>query len=363
MNAAAEIAELAGSGLFDRDWYMRVHPDVGAAALDPLEHWCRFGWQEARNPNPYFDTGWYLDRNPDVAGTGLNPLLHYLRHGDREGRQPTRYFEPAWYRAAYGIPDEEVALRHFLSARSTGRFAPTPELYAVPLLAAYRSAAAADNDPFARALADASRESRDASPDASVVAGSGLLDPNYYLINGTDVHEAALDPAQHFCRFGWREGRKPNLYFDTNWYLRTNPWVNRVGINPLVHYILQGERAGRRPIIYFDPAWYCERNEIAPEQSALAHYLAHRRSQTYSPNSLFDAAWYVRRMGAELGPNRDPFAHYLQAGMLRDVDPSPLFNAAEYRRHHLGRPSRVFRHLMRPDKHNPLVHYLEAHYR
>ena len=56
-------------------------------------------------------------------------------------------------------------------------------------------------------------------------AASGLIDPNYYLINGTDVHEAQLDPAEHFCRYGWRESRKPNIYFDTRWYLQTNPQV------------------------------------------------------------------------------------------------------------------------------------------
>jgi hypothetical protein len=363
VNVAAEMAELAGSGLFDRDWYVGIYPDVGAAALDPLEHWCRFGWQEGRNPNPYFDTAWYLRRNPDVAAAGLNPLLHYARHGDREGRQPMSYFEPAWYRAAYGIPDAELALAHFLGARSTGRFAPVPELYAVSLLPAYRAASERGEDPFTCALEDAKPEGREASPDRLVVDSSGLLDPNYYLINGGDVHEAAVDPVLHFCRFGWREGRKPNLYFDTNWYLRTNPQVARMQINPLVHYILEGEKAGRRPVIYFDPVWYKERNGIEPDENALTHYLAHRRTQAYSPNSLFDAVWYVRHVGTALAPNRDPFAHYLQAGMLADVDPSPLFNAAEYRRQHLGRPSRAFRHLMRPDKHNPLVHCLEASYR
>jgi hypothetical protein len=363
MTTAAEIGELADSGLFDREWYVRVYPDVAAAALDPLEHWCGFGWQEGRNPNFYFDATWYLHHNPDVAAARLNPLLHYMRHGDREGRQPAPYFDPAWYRTAYGIADQDVALRHFLGSRATGRYAPTPELYAVPLLPVYRAVVEAGEDPFAHAVEHAAREGREASPDPSIVRDTGLLDPNYYLINGSDVHDAELDPVQHFCRFGWREGRKPNLYFDTNWYLRTNPGVARMRINPLVHYILEGERAGRRPIIYFDPAWYHEHHGIGAYENALAHYLAHRRTQAYSPNALFDAAWYVGRVGPKLGPNRDPFAHYLQAGILEDVDPSPRFNAAEYRRQHLGRPSRVFRHLMRPDKHNPLVHYLEAQYR
>ncbi len=86
------------------------------------------------------------------------------------------------------------------------------------------------------------------------VSESGLIDPNYYLINGADVHEAALDPAEHFCRYGWREGRKPNIYFDMQWYLQTNPDVARLGINPLVHYMLRRRGGGTPAGAVFRPA-------------------------------------------------------------------------------------------------------------
>ena len=139
------------------------------------------------------------------------------------------------------------------------------------------------------------------------------MDPNYYLINGTDVHEAQLDPAEHFCRFGWREGRKPNIYFDTRWYRQTNPMVERL--------------------------------------------------KAFSPTPLFDVTWYVEQHADGLAGNLDPSAHFLQAGTYHDIDPSPSFSAAEYRRRHLGRPSRQFTRLMHPDRDNPLVHHLRAEYR
>ena len=143
---------------------------------------------------------------------------------------------------------------------------------------------------------------------------------------------------EHFCRYGWRESRKPNIYFDMRWYLQTNTHVDRLRINPVVHYICEGEMAGRRPVPYFDPLWYRETYTIPPGQGALAHFLTHRRSQAFSPTPLFDVGWYVEQHPEELTGNRDPFAHFLQAGTYRDIDPSPAFDTAAYRKRHLGRP-------------------------
>lgn len=69
---------------FDRQFYMRVYPDITVCALDPLFHYCRFGWREKRNPRPDFVTAVYLQKNPDVAASGMNPFYHYLRYGKRE---------------------------------------------------------------------------------------------------------------------------------------------------------------------------------------------------------------------------------------------------------------------------------------
>jgi hypothetical protein len=358
-----ELEELEASGLFDAAWYLLQNDDVREAELDPLPHFYHFGWREGRKPNRYFDPGWYLQNYPDVREAGMNPLLHYLRHGDNEGRRPVWHFDSAWYRVAYDLPPEATALAHYLTQRTSGRFAPMPELYAVLHMPPYRDDPASGEDPFAHYLDDILQQGGDPFPDLQVVTESGLMDPNYYLINGTDVHEAALDPAEHFCRYGWKESRKPNIYCDMHWYLHTNPMVARLKINPAVHYVLEWEMTGRRPVPYFDPLWYRETYAIEAGQNALAHYLTHRRSQAYSPTPLFDVAWYVERHPEEVGPNRDPFAHFLQAGTYRDLDPSPAFSATDYRRRHLGRPSKMFRQLMHPDRDNPLVHHLRAQYR
>jgi hypothetical protein len=363
IDISGELEQLDASGLFDGAWYLSENPDVRDSELEPLVHFCRYGWREDRRPNQYFEPGWYLEHYPDVRAVDMNPLLHYVRYGDHEGRRPVWYFDPFWYRSVYNLPVDALTLAHFLVQRTSGRFAPMPELWAVLHLAPYCDDPATGDDPFAHYLNDMVRERREPLPDLDIVRTSGLVDPNYYLINGADVHEAQLDPVEHFCRYGWREGRKPNIYFDTHWYLQTNPLVERLKIDPVVHYVLEGEMADRRPVPYFDPLWYRETYAILSGELALAHFLTHRRSQAFSPTPLFDVAWYVEQHGEEVAGNRDPFAHFLQAGTYRDIDPSPDFNAAAYRKRHLGRPSRQFRQLMHPDRDNPLVHYLRAAYR
>ena len=353
---------LASSGLFDAAWYLERYPDVKASGIDPLLHYVQFGSGEGRWPNRYFDGEWYLRTYPDVGAAGLDPFVHYLRYGDVEGRRPHPYFDAGWYRTAYQLPADTLAMQHFLTRRPSGQVAPCQELYAVAFIAPYKDYLAKGMDPFAVYLDEMDRQRREAFPDYDIVTNSGLIDANYYLINGSDVYESAIDPALHYCRFGWREHRRPNIYFDPVWYAETNPDVARLQVNPLVHYLVEGERRNRRPVPYFDPGWYRETYGIPEDRVTLAHYLTHRRSQKVSPNPMFDVAWYVAQHLESMGPNRDPFAHYLQAGTLGDQDPSPGFNAAEYRRQHLGRVSRGMRHVLRPDRDNPLVHYLRAQY-
>lgn len=355
------MAEIADSGLFDAEWYLTHNPDVAAAQLDALVHFARHGLTEGRQPNEWFDPEWYLHEYPDVSTSGLPALLHYLRWGAAENRKPSPWFDPVWYAKCHRLAAEGLPLRHFLENRRDGASAPHPDLWPVPYIRPYDADAAEGCDPYSHFLRD-TNGAPDPAPEVAIIAASGLVDANFYLITGTDVHEAGLDPTLHFCRFGWRERRKPNIYFDVSWYLDTNPEVVRLGINPLLHYIVEGEEADRRPVPYFDPDWYRTTYQVSGE-TALAHYLRRRRSQTVSPNPMFDVAWYVAQHEEELGPNRDAFAHYLHAGTLADIAPCPGFDAAEYRRRHMGRPSRAFRQLVQPDRDNPLVHYLRSQYR
>src|ERR1700712_4420572 len=87
-----DIAQITSSGLFDPNFYLTSNPDIAAAAIDPLDHFFHYGFQEGRRPNPYFDPLWYLNTNIDVREADTQPLLHYAMHGDKESRRPSLKF-------------------------------------------------------------------------------------------------------------------------------------------------------------------------------------------------------------------------------------------------------------------------------
>ena len=61
-------------------------------------------------------------------------------------------------------------------------------------------------------------DSTDDPAELEQLDASGLFDAAWYLVQYPDVRDAELEPLAHFYRFGWRERRKPNRYFDPEWY-------------------------------------------------------------------------------------------------------------------------------------------------
>lgn len=357
---AERKAAVTASGLFDSAWYLATYRDVAAGGRDPLDHYCRFGGREHRQPNAYFDDLWYREQTGISDDT--DAVLDYAMRGERLGVWPGPHFDPAWYRTTYRLDAAASPLAHFLAHRDSRAFAPCPRLWSVARSAA-DEASPGETDPFLHFLAPGQDLAQGAAPDIRLLRSSGLFDANDYQIMNDDVFSSGIDPLTHYCVFGWKEGRNPNFYFNVRWYTATNPEVARLQVNPLAHYLLIGEAADRRPVAFFEPGWYRRTYGLSPRVSPLAHYLAHRRTQRFSPNSLFDPAWYRKQCGHALHPRRDLFAHYLIAGMRNDLRPSPGFDAALWRRRTRGRPTRHFRHGQSPEWDNPLVNYMVAHYR
>ena len=83
-NSWSQILQLQDANLFDSEYYLKKHPDVKVANIDPLVHYFYYGWKEGRNPSANFDTNYYLS-NYEVT---INPLLHYLTIGQVSGYFP-----------------------------------------------------------------------------------------------------------------------------------------------------------------------------------------------------------------------------------------------------------------------------------
>ncbi|UDY22666.1 rhamnan synthesis F family protein [Nocardioides sp. Kera G14] len=101
----------------------------------------------------------------------------------------------------------------------------------------------------AASLAEAFTAALDAIPADEVQAlerqaAADLLDRSFYLETNPAVAEAGMDPVDHFCRFGWRELRKPRRDFDVWWYWANHLDPSQDRINPLLHYAVLGREAG-----------------------------------------------------------------------------------------------------------------------
>lgn len=81
-----------------------------------------------------------------------------------------------------------------------------------------------------------------------IAALEHFFDRTFYLRSYPDVAELHVDPLEHYCATGWREGRNPSISFDTGFYLQRNPDVAKAGINPLHHYVFAGRHEGRKAV-------------------------------------------------------------------------------------------------------------------
>ncbi len=91
------------------------------------------------------------------------------------------------------------------------------------------------------------RRYRGLARDIALIEASDMFNSAWYLKNNPDVAVSGMNPAEHYLRFGAREGRNPGPGFDTDWYLEGNPDVATGGMNPLVHYLQHGSAEGRTP--------------------------------------------------------------------------------------------------------------------
>jgi glycosyltransferase involved in cell wall biosynthesis len=181
-----------------------------------------------------------------------------------------------------------------------------------------------------------------------LIRRSGLFLSSWYISARPKAIAQGDDGAEHFCQLGWRQGAKPNPYFDPGFYLTQNQDVAATGVNPLVHYIAFGEAEGRDPCGFFHVTWYRQEYGLGPQESCLRHYLERRLTGQVAPVPGFDAAFYLETHRDVAAGKSDPFEHFLAFGPAEGRDPAPGFDIKYYMKRYADTLAGQ----------NPLLHYL-----
>ena len=236
----AEVDEIRKSGLFDKDYYLSVYPNVVAANVEPLLHFIEHGALEGRQPHPLFDTEYYLEMHPEIRRANINPILHYLRVGAAEELNPSPLFDTGYYLdlnpEAFG--SGITPLQHYLDTIPNGPKMAHPLFNPVFYLRQNRTVAEKRVDPLLHYLQQDVMEDHDPHPWFST---------RFYLEQYPDVKATGINPLVHFIRWGAAQRRTPSPKFDPIFYLNKNPTVASLGMNPLIHFLRYGSKQGLAP--------------------------------------------------------------------------------------------------------------------
>lgn len=294
---------------FDVEFYIEEYPDVVGYAVPPLVHFCRVGWKEGRNPNPFFDTASYLIDYPDVVRSGLNPYFHFLQYGRFEGRVIAPSFTPSvrsrlvfghsvhdWptiikpsFNVEYYLENLDPELRHRVNplahfayrgwreglsanpvddiAELTERYAECAAMMVNPMVAKLLLGAAYPNqDGF-----DSPSEYWDRTKDSLIDKGNEIasLENSKLIAKHSDElisdlnYEKDLQSHRNDNDVEQDEDAL-NLVrtsMSTDFYLAKNPDVAAAGQDAAVHYFYTGWMEGRNPDRTFDTNYYLSTNE------------------------------------------------------------------------------------------------------
>jgi len=139
----------------------------------------------------------------------------------------------------------------------------------------------------------------------NILGRLGLFDVIYYLGKNRDVRISPFDPFEHFCKYGIKEDRNPNKYFDTKWYRNYYDDVKDDGGYPIIHYALFGHKENRfinqqeleeynlvQESKLFDRDYYLKVNKDLQTQAiffdALLHFVRYGWEEGRNPNASFD---------------------------------------------------------------------------
>ena len=119
-----------------------------------------------------------------------------------------------------------------------------------------------------------------------IIKQSGLFDLDFYEKKYKDVSQKKLDPIRHFIRYGHRENRWPNEFFDPALYKRI--YTIEGDITPLTHYITIPNAILNRTSEKFDGSYYYYLHADVKKAgiNPLYHYLKYGKNEKRAISKL-----------------------------------------------------------------------------
>jgi len=343
---------------FDVHYYATEYPDIALPADELYAHFMTLGWIEGRNPNAHFDTVFYLLQYPDIASAPLNPLAHFLHRGRREGRVISPAVSPlarsalvlgyevhdwpgrlrqlvdtSFYRKALPswLPQDLDVAAHFAFRGWREGRDPAPGQHTAQLVQVFAHAAGLLLNPFVALQEHSAGRYKPLQPPPPTLPAQsqgdlllGEFDATYYSASYPEVVATGLDPLEHFCQTGWREGRNPRASFDTAYYLETHADVREAGINPFWHYIAAGRKEGRSVRGVVGPAAVADHASTSPLPGPPDADVAALVATEFSP------AYYLSQYPDVQAAGLDPLLHYLATGWREGRNPCRGFDTRYY---------------------------------
>ena len=303
--------------LFDRDFYVQHYAPGQSRKFDAWKHYCDSGHLLDFNPHPLFDVTFYRERY--LQGQyDVNPLLHYIQHA-HDQLDPHPLLDIKFY---VGQLDRQTITRktpnqtwleYFLTNNLNDLKSASKEFSTKSYLERHPEIMKDRINPLYHFVTYRGPKERFSMSDFA--DGAALFDISYYLATYKDIADSGIDPWQHYCEYGFREGRNPHPIFDTNYY-RTKYLATEPDTNPLLHYLANGfNLLSTHPL--FDAEFYGSQIEASFTSrgiSPLQHFLQFNLENQASPSPLFFTARYLEMYPDIAECNLVPLYHYLRHG-------------------------------------------------
>ncbi len=197
---------------FDEDFYFYKNPDVQAAGVDPLTHFCVHGWLEDRDPCALFSCQCYKDYAQAYREAFGNPFVHYISCLKPLETNESEHLEDV-------VEDPAIAAAKALAKNAD---APYP------------------TDPLYLTKADGTLLPVKTPDEHAIALAHANMDETYYRKTYPDFDGEKVPAAAHYLTIGWVEGKNPSAQFSTRFYLDNNTDVLEQGVNPFLHYLRHG---------------------------------------------------------------------------------------------------------------------------